>query len=135
MNYLTRKDVRLAAKQGRRAAIQCSIRHWKELVSLKPSQINSGSPIWPGGGECALCVRYAIAFSGFGRRTTKTHCGSCPLGHIDSCYNEKSAYKRADEEWHMIVRSYLYLNTPEYNAVRRFRYHGKKLIKILESLL
>ena len=120
MNWITKKEVEAAARYGRRAAIECSIAHWRQLLTATKREVKAHED-WGYlalGTYCALCGRYRCADGG--------GCEICPVGKIEPC--EKGLI------WHNAHEAF-YLWVEGGIAGRQFRKKAKPMLDLLESLL
>ena len=77
MKWVTKKEVKAAAKRGRRAALKCTQKHWWQLKTATEDQLRAGRRSHRASiqsDRCALCVRYL--------RRPKT---TCPLASASRC--------------------------------------------------
>jgi len=72
MDWLTMEEVERAAKKGRKAAIECSKKHWKQLSRATKDELSEVEEPYSIVKDlfCALCHRYRMA---------KNSCKRCPL--------------------------------------------------------
>ena len=61
MNWLTQKQVEVAAKKGHKSALACSCEHWEQLSTATLDEITqhpSDAHVFTTSVFCALCRRY-----------------------------------------------------------------------------
>lgn len=76
MKWLTKTQVKNAAKKGERTAIKCSIRHWTQIrdaTNEELAQADDNDKVSNGAEFCALCKRY------YNLNTNGNACEYCPL--------------------------------------------------------
>ena len=121
MNWITKKEVEAAARYGRRAAIECSIAHWRQLLTATKREVKAHED-WgylAVGDYCALCERYRCADGG--------GCEICPVGKIEPCENHGSIWRNASTAFYLWVEGGI--------AGRQFRKKAQPMLDLLESLL
>lgn len=98
MDWLTIDQIQKAAKKSRKAALECSREHWRQLSEATAKELRqawlSGS-VAIGSEDCSLCQRYGHDVLG---------CGRCPLnvaGH--RCITMGSIWRRAQRHFHAIL--------------------------------
>ena len=129
MRYLTKKQINYAAKRGEKAAIKCSIRHWKELREASLEDLknwdSSGATIIVGHSACALCRRHSTSQYD----DTCVDCNACSLGRkLGSCgVSECNPYRKADRVYNQYFKS--------WKLRRKWQRACDRMIKVLESLL
>ena len=79
MNWITKIEVESAAIDSGRAAIECSIAHWRQLLTATKREVRAHEHwrVLALGTYCALCERYRGADGG--------ECEKCPVGKIKPC--------------------------------------------------
>jgi len=61
MEWLTRKEIREAAKKSEEAAVKCSIKHWEQIRDATRAELTQGydnDRVISNHEFCALCKRY-----------------------------------------------------------------------------
>jgi len=108
MRWITKEEVRKAARVGRREALLCSIRHWVQLTVATPDQLQYAKKKYSSGiiggcniirsGYCALCTRY-----NFDQRHTQA-CKSCRLDCLPLWRVASEAWNRRDwVVWYIVA--------------------------------
>ena len=127
MKWLTQKEIQVAAKKGRRPALECSIEHWRQLAGATEAELQKGSKsnrISIGTGRCALCVR------AWGE--DDEDCPECPLDEAGvSCLIDSSQYQRVSHTGFMSAYNINYLKESVYPAFHR---EAKKMLKVLKDV-
>ena len=130
MKWITRKEVEAAAIDSGRAAIECSIAHWRQLLTATKREVKAfedwnyevkAFEDWTYlavGDYCALCERYRCADGG--------GCEICPVGKIEPCENHGSIWRNASTAFYLWVEGGI--------AGRQFRKKAKPMLDLLESL-
>ena len=103
MRWITKEEVRKAARVGRREALLCSIRHWVQLTVATPDQLQyakkkTGCNIIRAG-YCALCTRYNLD-----QRHTQA-CKSCRLNCLPLWHKAIGAWNRRNNwvTWYIVA--------------------------------
>ena len=114
MNWLTPQQVREAATTPEKA-LDVSILHWEQIVAASKKELRQWGTELLSTSYCGMCRFYRKSWS----------CKTCL---IESCGAETS-YGLAFEAFADYSRNYT-----DYNAYRRFKYHAKKMLKLLREL-
>jgi len=69
IKWLTIREIRAAAKESGRAALECSIKHWNQLVRATATELLRPGAARPEQDSCALCERYGL----------EDDCRACPV--------------------------------------------------------
>ena len=90
IRWVTIKEVENAAKRGRKAALLCSIKHWRQNVEATAEEIEKAPLGSLSGNLCALCHKY-----------DESNCIGCPLAEYTgkTCNNSGSLYWQAWIAW------------------------------------
>lgn len=91
MNWLTTDQIKKAAKKSRKAALECSREHWRQLSEATAEELRTGVSrglVSLTDAHCAMCIRHWKC----------GWCGTCPLyeaGH--GCNGNESLWRTAEE--------------------------------------
>ena len=131
MNFLTKEQVKRAAKRGPKTAKKCSIEHWRQLSTATPAELEAMANVWGakllGVDFCALCGRYL----------GKKGCLKCPLADkygVCNLFNSDNAWEAAVsafDDWFFLWRTW---DTPRQQLWERWKRASKRMLKQLESL-
>ncbi len=113
MEWIGEKEAKAAAKKGEKAALDCSIEHWRQL-SHRPKSVfkareNGRANIYEG--DCALCYR--------GRQNNSYIC-DCPAGkNSQACCG--NLWREARCKW-------------DWGTAKQFTKAAKKVYNFLKGL-
>ena len=81
MNWIGAKEAKAAAKKGKKAALDCSIEHWRQIYR-RPKSIKeaiNGDKVSISASNCSLCEYYTFD------EASLQDCEKCPAYYPKSC--------------------------------------------------
>ncbi len=124
IKWLAIAEIKRAAAKSRKAALECSIEHWRQLVAAPRKELLDADALMlvtVDEDYCALCSRY------MGLECNSADCTRCPVARK---YHE---YCRGDFGYVKALKEYSRTIT-EASAFRRWRTAAKKVLRQLTEI-